>query len=452
MCNRFFRQPGGAMDEDWFDYVVADLEDIIACEPSVHSAGPSVGVISVPDGEVPSEPLESSGWALPAVSEVSRDSWEKIDGLDEFSESGEPWVATATKDTADDVAVGASMFDVILQQAHMSNVLAAQSILPWENGIHAAIFSDDFQLLPSGLPEVAIPPASSTGEPEQSADPIAVVQEQLKRKQVGSIADKVIKAVSDIDHKRQIENLWDRALNTWILVYTCVAFSGHIGTRIWQKLEQDVVGARSIIRDVVGNKAPRTVNKRAGSMLSLFDWLHGQQKFTWPLVPEHVLEYMGECPVKDRGYTKGKTLMEAFKFCKHVMCFDDLQIADDPQLLGRSKRLDSGKTDIKRARPFKLEEVKRMEAYMIGDLSPRDRYLMGCALFYMYSRSRWSDLSMVQFVELDSQEVDGEQFGFFESSTKYQKTATSALKRALEMPLVAPVMGCTSVEWCHIWV
>ena len=59
---------------------------------------------------------------------------------------------------------------------------------------------------------------------------------------------------------------------------------------------------------------------------------------------------------------------------------------------------------------------------------------------------------MVQFVELDSQEVDGERFGFFESSTKYQKTATSALKKALEMPLVAPVMGCTSVKWCHIWV
>ena len=89
---------------------------------------------------------------------------------------------------------------------------------------------------------------------------------------------------------------------------------------------------------------------------------------------------------------------------------------------------------------------------MIGDASVRDRFLMGCALFCMYSRSRWSDLSMVQFVELDSQEVDGEQFGFFESSTKYQKTATSALKKALEMPLVAPVMGCTNVEWCHIWV
>ena len=113
-----------------------------------------------------------------------------------------------------------------------------------------------------------------------------------------------------------------------------------------------VVGARAIIRDVVGNKSPRTVNKRAGSMLSLLDWLHGQQKFSWPLVPEHVLEYMGECPVEGRGYTKGKSLMQAFKFCKHVMCFDDLQIAEDPQLLGRSKRLDSGKNRYQACKAF----------------------------------------------------------------------------------------------------
>ncbi len=220
--------------------------------------------------------------------------------------------------------------------------------------------------------------------------------------------DRVIKAVSDVNYKQHMDNLWDRALNKWVLVYTCVSFSTDIGTRIWQKivLEQDVIGARAVIRDVVGNKSPRSINKRAGSMLSLFDWLHGQQKFSWPLVPEHVSEYMGECPKEGKGHTRGKSFMEALRFCKHVMCFDDLQIAEDPQLLGRSKRLDSGKENIKRD---------------IGLETLVHETVSSCAFFYMHSRSRWSDLSMVQFVELDSQEVDGEQFGFFESSTKYQE-------------------------------
>ena len=307
------------MDDDgaeFFDYLAPDLEDFITCDPSNHSRGASVEVISAPDADEPEQLQSSPRGALPALSEASRCSWEKIDGFGEFSELEELTDPVVPQDTADDVAVDAAMFDDPPTSSHVQCFSCTiDPSCPWGSGVHAAIFSDDFQLLPSGLPEVAIPPASSVDDPEESEDPVAAVQEQLKRRHVSSIADRVIRAVSDIDYKRQLENLWDRALNKWILVYTCVAFSGDIGTRIWQKivLEQDVVGARAVIRDVVGNKAPRTVNKRAGSMLSLFDWLHGLQKFSWPLVPEHVLEYMGDCPAEGKGHTRGKSLMEAFR-------------------------------------------------------------------------------------------------------------------------------------------
>ena len=288
--------------------------------------GASVDVISIPDADGDDVPPSDVGVAPLELSQASECSWERADSQENFSELNDVPDSVVPQQSDVDVSVDAAMFDIILQQAHMSNVLAAQSTLPWERGIHAAIFSDDFQLLPSGLPEIAVPPASSVDDPGEREDPVAVVQEQLKRKYVGAISDKIIKAVSDVSYKQQMENLWDRALNKWILVYTCVAFSGDIGTRIWHKivLEQDVIGARSIIRDVVGNKAPRTVNKCAGSMLSLFDWLHGQSKFSWPLAPEHVLEYMGACPKEGKGHTKGRSLMEAFRFCKHVMGFDDL--------------------------------------------------------------------------------------------------------------------------------
>ena len=59
---------------------------------------------------------------------------------------------------------------------------------------------------------------------------------------------------------------------------------------------------------------------------------------------------------------------------------------------------------------------------------------------------------MVQYLELDSTEVDGKSFTFLESSAKFQKTGTSALKISMEMPLVAPVLGCTEVAWCHKWI
>ena len=88
---------------------------------------------------------------------------------------------------------------------------------------------------------------------------------------------------------------------------------------------------------------------------------------------------------------------------------------------------------------------------MESEAHERDKYVMGAALFALYSRSRWSDLAMVQHLDLDATEVDGKPLGFVESSTKFQKTGTTALKRSMEMPLVAPVLGCTEVPWCHRW-
>ena len=89
---------------------------------------------------------------------------------------------------------------------------------------------------------------------------------------------------------------------------------------------------------------------------------------------------------------------------------------------------------------------------MIGDSAERDKYLMGCALFVLYSRSRWSDIAQVEYLELDAVEVEGRPFGFIESSTRHQKTGTTALKKAMQMPLVSPVLGVSDVEWAHIFM
>ena len=86
------------------------------------------------------------------------------------------------------------------------------------------------------------------------------------------------------------------------------------------------------------------------------------------------------------------------------------------------------KTEIHQARPLKLSEVRQVENFMIGDSPTRDKYLMGCALFVLCSRSRWSDIAYVEYLELDSSKVDGKPFGFMESSTRHQKTGTSASK------------------------
>ena len=144
-------------------------------------------------------------------------------------------------------------------------------------------------------------------------------------------------------------------------------------------LEQDIAAAMEVLRDVLGAKSPKTMNKRANSMCSLIDWLNKQFKFSWPFDHEFVLEYMSE-PKGGKAVASRRTLMEAFRFCRHVLQIEDLgQLAADPQLSGRAKGLGGGKMEYTQARPLKLSEVQRMENFMESDTHDSDKYVMGAA-------------------------------------------------------------------------
>ena len=99
--------------------------------------------------------------------------------------------------------------------------------------------------------------------------------------------------------------------------------------------------------------------------------------------------------------------MEAFRFCKHVMRLPDLdEIIDDPVLSGRVRRMDAARDTIKQSRPLTLAEVKFIEEFMMSDMNVFDRYIAGCVLFAIYSRSRWSDLAFLSDLALDTTETE----------------------------------------------
>ena len=78
--------------------------------------------------------------------------------------------------------------------------------------------------------------------------------------------------------------------------------------------------------------------------------------------------------------------------------------------------------------------------------------MLGAVLFAILSRSRWSDLKYIQQIWIEKMEYKGELYGFVEAYTKHHKTATALTKKQLYMPLVAPVLGVTSVDWTKYWV
>lgn len=195
-------------------------------------------------------------------------------------------------------------------------------------------------------------------------------------------------------------------------------------------------------------KSPRTVIKRASSLLAFFDWLrkHGQQ--LWPFEIDNISVYIGDFAADSKGYTRGATFLQACRFAHHVLRIALNSVLNDPILSGRSSRLESMKAATKRARILSLVEVRKLEAFLFSDSDLYDRYLTGCILFAIFSRSRWSDLNYLDFLELDVTETPEGPYGYIESGAKFQKAGTSSLKKALVMPLVVPIIhGTLKTPW-----
>ena len=343
--------------------------------------------------------------------------------------------------------------DRALQEAHFVNSRNAGQKLPWETGVFATIFDSNDNFLASNLNLCPLPPDIEASQPVESHDDVlhSMPSRILKRDRTDNIFAQVVKMKRDVDHLTSVAELWSKALKKWHTVLACAGYAGLVGAAVKDAVSDDK-DYGGILRDVFGNKSPRTANKRASTMLALFSWLDKKSLCVWPVRSDYVAAYLNESNVHGAGSTKGKTLMEAFRFCKHVMRLPGLDdIIDDPVLSGRVRRMDAARDTIKQNRPLKLSEVKFIEEFMMSDLNVFDRYIAGCILFAIYSRSRWSDLAFLSDLCLDTAETELGLVGFVEGSTKFQKTGSTALKRAMQMPLVAPIRGVTDKSWAVEW-
>ena len=237
-------------------------------------------------------------------------------------------------------------------------------------------------------------------------------------------------------------------------VFEVLGFPGTLGSALLAEHTQDETGAQSeILRDALGIKSPRTAIKRAQTLQRYFSWLQ-QQSSDWdPWERSCCLSYLGAVGAQGVPASRGTTFLEALRFGKFVL---GLPIPDglvmDPQLKGRAQRLMASKEIYNPARPLKAKELAMMEHAMASDLDVRDVYMLGAIIFAVLSRSRWSDLKFVDQFWVERAEFNGQLFGFVEARTKFHKTATSLAKKQRYMPLVAPLLGVTDVDWSKYWI
>ena len=100
-------------------------------------------------------------------------------------------------------------------------------------------------------------------------------------------------------------------------------------------------------------------------MLAVFDWMRKRGFCVWPLAPSEVILYMNKAVESQYESTRVRSLMEALRFCKHVVRLPDLdEVLDNPILTGKSKRMDAERQTIKQCRPLTVDEVRRLESFL----------------------------------------------------------------------------------------
>ena len=362
---------------------------------------------------------------------------------------------SAKASTSDDVPATRADYNKALFEARMSTVGDAAMKMPWETGIMKQIFdSDDDSIFPTVVPPVpaeyfAIPPGTVDEQTGQGS------AQSLVRDDIAlPFYSFAVKVLPDRDIFMEDTLLWDKALQKWLQVFEVLGFPGTLGFSLLAEQAHGATGAQSeILRDALGIKSPRTAVKRAQTLLRYFAWIQTQSADWEPWDRSWCLKYLGAVGSHGVPESKGTTLLEALRFSRYVLGVPIPEgLVSDPQLRGRAQRLMASKAIYKPARPLKAKELAALEQAMTSDLDARDIYMLGAIIFAVLSRSRWSDLKFVDQFWVERAEFNGQPFGFVEARTKFHKTATSLAKKQRHMPLVAPLLGVTDVDWSKHWL
>ena len=259
--------------------------------------------------------------------------------------------------------------------------------------------------------------------------------------------------MSDEDYEQKLTVQWTKATSLWLSVFEGCNLQCNLqvssGHHVRAFLEVgDRLGALEIIRDCFGNRSPSTACKRGQDLARYISWLHKQRRSWWPLKEADILDYLDESKKEGRSKSRGKEIASAIRFFKYIMGANvDLEAVLTSLVVGKSNRLASGKCLRKQAPALSVAEVEDLERRVLETKSPLECYYCGRFLFALFARCRWSDLACLDSLEFDFRVFETGIYGFIEGRTRVHKTGTSEEKKALQMPLVAPIQGLLSKPW-----
>ena len=336
----------------------------------------------------------------------------------------------------------------LIFETHARNPIAEDLKLSWEKGIFSDIFSGS--VIPSALKPPSLPSA------QHAPIPAPLEEVACKKRKVQKIACSVVdifRVMSDEDYEQKVTVQWTRATVLWLSVLEGCDLQVSAGHPVRAFLQAgDRQGALEVIRDCFGNRSPSTACKRGQDLARFISWLHKEKRSWSPLKEADVLDYLNASKKEGKSKSRGKELASAIRFFKFIMGASvDLEAVLTSLVIGKSNRMASGKGLRKQAPALSVEEVEDLERRVLETDCPLECYYCGCLLFALFARCRWSDLACLDSLEFDYRVHETGVYGFIEGKTRVHKTGTSEEKKAMQMPLVAPMQGLLHKPWSLVW-
>ena len=345
-------------------------------------------------------------------------------------------------------------FERTIFEQSLKSIGAGMPALPWEQGIFKEIFgeakSDNLPMLED---LVAYPAGAAPGSSDDARLKVEVTGVTSSLPGDMPLYAKHIKALCDRDYAATLDLTWTKALASWLIVLEDCNFESSVGHYVQEKLQAlDRDGALLCIRDACGVRSPSTVLKRARDLILFVKWCEKNDLRWWPIKERNLLDYLQGKEDEKRSKFIGKNLIHALKFFKYIIGAEfNIEAVLGPMLTGKVSRVLATRDPTEQARALTVAEVLRLEVMLDTVKNKYDKYFIGCILYAIYSRSRWSDMANIHHFFFDVIDTSDGPFGFVEARTRIHKTSTTAERKAMYMPYVASVNGIGSGSWGLKW-
>ena len=344
--------------------------------------------------------------------------------------------------------MSSSSFDNIVERCWESLPLPEQVTLPWERNHWNSVFGEAVQSVTEPVVNFRRPillypgmARDETVEREKKFPKIRMRDSSLRWKDFIRPGEEVLwQAKREADMQTAIKRWYD----------IVQSFPETIGIKILLGQQNSTALKLKMVRNLLWNKAPATLVKRANSISRYVEYLR-ERSLMFPGDEGIFYEFLVSQQAKEVKASRLQGVIESLRFVRFVMDVPELAALTDSRRCNGAASVQP-QIALRQADIFSVREILCLHFWVLDDYADDwDRVMAGTVLCCIYSRSRWSDLMHTEscYEDWDS----NNKLKYLEFRIGQHKCSKSACFKHIFLYAVVPVEGVgEDPRWVMEWL